>query len=70
VFDAALGDAPVRDCARGHGLVNSWPSFFPPASIRIDHCLASPHWRVRRLAAGPGLGSDHRPMINDLELRP
>ncbi|MBN8507856.1 MAG: endonuclease/exonuclease/phosphatase family protein [Burkholderiales bacterium] len=69
VFAAALGDAPVRDCARGHGLVSSWPSFFPPAAIRIDHCLASPHWRVRRIAAGPGLGSDHRPMLNELELR-
>jgi endonuclease/exonuclease/phosphatase (EEP) superfamily protein YafD len=69
VFAAALGDAPVRDCARGQGLVGSWPSFFPPAAIRIDHCLASPHWHVRRVAAGPGLGSDHRPMVTDLELR-
>jgi endonuclease/exonuclease/phosphatase (EEP) superfamily protein YafD len=69
VFAAALGDAPVRDCARGQGLVTSWPSFFPPAAIRIDHCLASPHWQVRRIAAGPGLGSDHRPMLNELELR-
>jgi endonuclease/exonuclease/phosphatase (EEP) superfamily protein YafD len=69
VFAAALGDAPLRDCARGKGLVSSWPSFFPPAAIRIDHCLASPHWHVHRLAAGPGLGSDHRPLLNELELR-
>ena len=70
VFASALAGAPLTDCARGHGLVNSWPSFLPPAAIRIDHCLASRHWRVRALAAGPSLGSDHRPMLNELALAP
>jgi len=68
-FGAALAGAPLADCARGQGLVNSWPSFFPPAAIRIDHCLASAHWRVLQLSAGPALGSDHLPMVNDLALR-
>jgi endonuclease/exonuclease/phosphatase (EEP) superfamily protein YafD len=69
VFDAAFAAAPLQDCARGQGLVTSWPSFFPPAAIRIDHCLASLHWRVLQVRAGPSLGSDHRPMLNDLALK-
>jgi endonuclease/exonuclease/phosphatase (EEP) superfamily protein YafD len=69
VFDAAFATAPLQDCARGQGLVNSWPSFFPPAAIRIDHCLASPHWQVLQVQAGPALGSDHRPMLSELVLK-
>jgi endonuclease/exonuclease/phosphatase (EEP) superfamily protein YafD len=69
VFDAAFATAPLQDCARGQGLVNSWPSFFPPAAIRIDHCLASPHWRVLQVSAGPALGSDHRPVLSELVLQ-
>lgn len=68
-FAAAFEDAPLTDCARGQGLVGSWPSFLPPAAILIDRCLASPHWRVVELASGPVLGSDHRPMLNVLELK-
>lgn len=70
VFDAALRASTLADCARGQGLLTSWPTFFPPAAIRIDHCLASAHWRVLRVTSGPALGSDHRPMLNDLELTP
>lgn len=69
VFGAAFAASSLADCARGQGLLNSWPSYFPPAAIRIDHCLASPHWRVLRLSAGPALGSDHRPMLNELALK-
>jgi endonuclease/exonuclease/phosphatase (EEP) superfamily protein YafD len=68
VFDAAFAASPLQDCSRGQGLVNSWPSFFPPAAIRIDHCLASRDWRVLKLWAGPSLGSDHLPMVNELTL--
>ena len=69
VFAAAFAASPLKDCARGQGLVNSWPTYFPPAAIRIDHCLASRQWRVLNLRAGPSLGSDHRPMVNDLTLQ-
>ena len=69
VFGAALQASPLADCARGQGLLHSWPTFLAPASIRIDHCLASPHWRVQQVSAGPALGSDHRPMLNQLELK-
>lgn len=35
--------------------------------IRIDHILAGPGWRFRRCWVGPGVGSDHRPLLADLE---
>lgn len=69
VFRDALIGSGLADCARGHGFVTSWPSWFAPVGIRIDHCLASDHWRVLDLSAGPSLGSDHLAMINDLELK-
>lgn len=35
---------------------------------RIDHILAGPAWRIRRCWVGPDIGSDHRPLIADLNL--
>ena len=37
---------------------------------RIDHVLVNDDWRVVRAFVGPDFGSDHRPMIADLRLRP
>jgi endonuclease/exonuclease/phosphatase (EEP) superfamily protein YafD len=61
-------EAGLADCARGHGLATTWPAQFPPLQIRIDHCFASPQWRVVSVSSGPELGSDHRPMVAELEL--
>ncbi len=58
----------LTDCAIGHGLLPSWPAQAWPARIRIDLCFASAHWRVRAMTLGPELGSDHLPVIIDLEL--
>jgi vancomycin resistance protein VanJ len=35
--------------------------------IRIDHILAGPGWRCHRCWVGPDVGSDHRPVIADLD---
>lgn len=35
--------------------------------IRIDHILVGAGWRCRRCWVGPPVGSDHRPVIADLE---
>jgi vancomycin resistance protein VanJ len=37
--------------------------------IRIDHILAAGAWRPRRCWVGPDVGSDHLPLIADLEWR-
>ena len=36
-------------------------------SLRIDHILAGPGWRCRECWVGPEVGSEHRPVIADLE---
>lgn len=36
-------------------------------SVRIDHVLTGPGWRVRACRVGPYVGSAHRPVIADLE---
>lgn len=68
-FRAALDRSGLSDSAAGHGLAPSWPSQFPPLGIRIDHCLVSRHWRSTDVRLGPSLGSDHLPLIADLELQ-
>lgn len=35
--------------------------------IRIDHILTGPDWRPRRCWVGPDVGSDHLPLIADLQ---
>ena len=48
----------------GHSKFTRW------FGIRIDHILAGPGWRSRRCRVGPAVGSDHRPVIADLEWAP
>lgn len=68
-FRRTFDDSPLHDCARGLGLVSTWPSRFAPLGIRIDHCLASDDWQVLGIGRGPALGSDHFPTVTDLQLR-
>jgi endonuclease/exonuclease/phosphatase (EEP) superfamily protein YafD len=35
--------------------------------VRIDHVLTGPHWQPRRCWVGPDIGSDHLPLIADLQ---
>lgn len=67
-FRAFLDASRLRDCSYGHGLDPTWPSQAIALGIRIDHCFVSPHWRTLDARTGPAVGSDHRPMIVDLQL--
>jgi endonuclease/exonuclease/phosphatase (EEP) superfamily protein YafD len=64
--------APLRRAFRsafesaGRGYGYTRPVSFP--WIRIDHLLASPHWRFIRCWVGPDVGSDHLPLIADVVL--
>lgn len=69
-FRDAVAESGLQDCAHGHSPVTTWPTFFAPAWIRIDHCLASADWRVVAIQTGPALGSDHYPVVNDFEAGP
>jgi endonuclease/exonuclease/phosphatase (EEP) superfamily protein YafD len=58
-----------QNCARGQGIVATWPDPVLPLGIPIDHCLASSDMSVAAFATGPAMGSDHFPIIIDFELR-
>jgi endonuclease/exonuclease/phosphatase (EEP) superfamily protein YafD len=67
-FARFIETSGLRDCALGQGMLASWPTQFLPLRIKIDHCFASPDWQVQRMSLGPKLGSDHFPLIAELQL--
>lgn len=65
-----LSQAGLSESRLGFGVQPSWPSSLPVAlRIPIDHCLVSKNVRVVRHKIGPPVGSDHLPVIVDLEVR-
>jgi endonuclease/exonuclease/phosphatase (EEP) superfamily protein YafD len=52
----------------GRGLDGSWKGV--RIETLIDHVLVSPEWGVSAVRNGEGRGSDHRPVVADLFLRP
>lgn len=66
-FRAFAAQSGLRWAAQGAGWQPTWPTFFPVGGIQIDHVFASPGIDVRRFVRGPGIGSDHRPILVDLE---
>jgi endonuclease/exonuclease/phosphatase (EEP) superfamily protein YafD len=56
---------------RGRGYATTWPNgqiLLPP--IRIDQALVSPEIECLDIQEGEGRGSDHKPLILDVQLRP
>jgi endonuclease/exonuclease/phosphatase (EEP) superfamily protein YafD len=67
-FQALLSDTGLRSAADVAGWQPTWPTFLPPAGIQIDHALVSAGLAVVAFQRGPGVGSDHRPILVDLTL--
>ncbi|MGH9831547.1 MAG: endonuclease/exonuclease/phosphatase family protein [Blastocatellia bacterium] len=55
---------------QGFGLLPSWPTFlfFRWLMIPIDHCLVSADIRVIRARTGEPIGSDHLPLVVEIEI--
>ena len=70
-FRRVLAVAELRNSQLGFGLQPSFPatSFFL-LRVPIDHLLHSPALTVRDRQLGPALGSDHFPLVVDLQLNP
>jgi len=66
-FRDFLGQSRLRWAANGAGWQPTWPTFLPLGGIQIDHAFVSPGIAVQRFARGGGVGSDHRPILVDLE---
>jgi endonuclease/exonuclease/phosphatase (EEP) superfamily protein YafD len=62
-FRAATG---LRDTRQGFGMQSSWPSWFWPLAICIDHAFVSEGIHVHNRRTGDDAGSDHLPVILDL----
>jgi len=55
---------------QGFGLLPSWPTFlfFRWLMIPIDHCLVSDDIRVIQARTGEPIGSDHLPLVVEIEI--
>ena len=61
-------ESELKNARRGFGILPSWPTYFPPMYIPIDHCLVSHDMTVVDFRTGNDVGSDHLPLIADLSL--
>lgn len=52
----------LRNTRIGYGVLPTWPSFYGPFGIPLDHCLVR-GLGVMGCHTGPALGSDHRPLV-------
>jgi endonuclease/exonuclease/phosphatase (EEP) superfamily protein YafD len=57
---------------RGRGYATTWPNgqYWLPSLIRIDQALLSPEIECLDIKEGEGRGSDHKPLILDVKIRP
>jgi endonuclease/exonuclease/phosphatase (EEP) superfamily protein YafD len=67
-FQDLLAAAGLRNASDGHGYLATWPTWFWPALIPIDHVLLKGPLAVTTVRRGPASGSDHYPIIADLRL--
>ncbi len=66
-YQELLANCHLKDPRIGRGLLPSWPCFSFPFSIPIDHVLVSQNLKVLSLLLGPFVGSDHRPLVLDIQ---
>jgi endonuclease/exonuclease/phosphatase (EEP) superfamily protein YafD len=67
-FQDLVAAAGLRNAAEGHGYVGTWPTWFWPALIPIDHVLLKGPLVATTVRRGPAIGSDHFPIIADVRL--
>ena len=68
-FEKLTAETGMRDARAGYGVLATWPASLYFMGIPIDHCLISNGLRVKSLRIGKNFGSDHLPLIVQLEMR-
>ncbi|GBD96589.1 MAG TPA: hypothetical protein ENG83_11205 [Nitrospirae bacterium] len=68
IFRKLLKISGLKDSTDGFGWQPSWPTYFPPLWIPIDHILVSPEIQVHKRATGSYIGSDHYPVFAELSI--
>lgn len=66
-----LRDSNLRDARRGSGLLPTFPTFAPlgsPLMLPIDHCFVGEKVHVNAIRTGAPTGSDHLPLIVELNV--
>jgi endonuclease/exonuclease/phosphatase (EEP) superfamily protein YafD len=69
-FSQLTTDGELRDASLARGLSASWPSACLLCGVLIDHILVSPKITILGSRVVEDIGSDHRPVLADLALRP
>lgn len=67
-FAELLRDSGLKNTSQGRGLFDSWPAWLPLARIPLDHCLVSQSIHVINKQLGPHVGSDHLPVVVELQI--
>jgi endonuclease/exonuclease/phosphatase (EEP) superfamily protein YafD len=67
-FDDLLSNSGLKNVSPHCGLFGSWPAWLPCLRIPLDHGLVSPAIRVIDKHMGPPVGSDHLPLIMDVQI--
>jgi endonuclease/exonuclease/phosphatase (EEP) superfamily protein YafD len=62
-FASWLEQTGLRDARLGSGPDFTWPTFFPPLGVPIDHCIVSQGLAVAEYRRLPAFGSDHYPVL-------
>jgi len=57
----------LRNARHGFGVLPTWPVNLSPLMIPIDHILVSQEFSVKNLFTGPDVGSDHLPLVVEVE---
>jgi endonuclease/exonuclease/phosphatase (EEP) superfamily protein YafD len=67
-FRSVVDRSQLRDSGLGMGIQWTWPAGFWPLALPLDHCLVSEKVRVVDRWIGPDGGSDHFPLVVDVQL--
>ncbi len=63
-----IESSKFRNARDGIGILATWPANFLFFGIPIDHIFVSPEVKVLSLKTGKSVGSDHLPLITEVEL--